>query len=76
MLGNQTTLAILVLILLAGFQASSDAGEIKGLANKCMDVADARNADGTPVNIYQCHSGESRNWKITKEGEISPLRDV
>ena len=66
---SQTTFG-LVLILLAGFQVSPNAGEIKGLADKCMDVANANNADGTSVNLFRCHSGLNQNWKITKEGEI------
>jgi hypothetical protein len=75
MLSNQATLAVLVLILLTGFRTSSDAGQIKGLADKCMDVADARNADGVPVNLSQCNSGANQDWQLTEQGQIKIFND-
>jgi beta-glucanase (GH16 family) len=37
-------------------------GPIRGLAGKCVDVAGASNANGTPVNLYDCNGTGAQNW--------------
>ncbi|MFC0108504.1 family 16 glycosylhydrolase [Kibdelosporangium aridum] len=37
-------------------------GQITGLAGKCVDVAGASNANGTPVQIYDCNGSNAQRW--------------
>ena len=30
----------------------------------CMDVVGANSADGTPVQLFECHSGANQNWRF------------
>ncbi len=40
----------------------SSAFEIRGLANKCMDVRSAGTANGTPVQLYTCVNQKQQKW--------------
>lgn len=48
-------------------------GRIVGLAGRCLDVAGARSADGTPIIIWDCHGGANQRWTVTPGGSISSL---
>jgi beta-glucanase (GH16 family) len=37
-------------------------GQITGLAGKCVDVAGASSANGTPVQIYDCNGTAAQRW--------------
>lgn len=37
-------------------------GAIRGLGGKCVDVAGANPADGTPVQLYTCNATGAQNW--------------
>jgi beta-glucanase (GH16 family) len=37
-------------------------GAITGLAGKCVDVAGANSANGTPVQIYDCNGSGAQRW--------------
>jgi hypothetical protein len=39
-------------------------------SNRCLDVTGNNNADGTPVEIWDCHGGENQRWTSTAAGEL------
>jgi type 1 glutamine amidotransferase len=41
-------------------------GPIVGLANKCLDVANAGTADGTKIQLYTCSQSAAQTW--TRDG--------
>ncbi|WBQ07150.1 ricin-type beta-trefoil lectin domain protein [Kribbella sp. CA-293567] len=47
-------------------------GEVKAL-NKCMDVAGASSADGTPVQLYDCNGSAAQKWNRPGDGTIRAL---
>ncbi|MEV6118438.1 ricin-type beta-trefoil lectin domain protein, partial [Streptomyces sp. NPDC052109] len=48
--------------LLTASPAQADTGAITGLAGKCLDVAGANSADGTPVQLYDCNGTNAQQW--------------
>lgn len=53
--------------------ATGTGGRITGLAGKCMDVAAANNANGTPVQLYDCNGSEAQRWTVGTDGTIRAL---
>ena len=43
---------------------AATAGAIKGLGGKCVDVAAANSANGTPVQLYDCNSTGAQTWSV------------
>ncbi|MFI1068806.1 lectin [Streptomyces puniciscabiei] len=66
-----------VLALSAGLLTASPAqaatGAITGLAGKCLDVAGANPADGTPVQLYDCNGTNAQQWTVGSDGTIRAL---
>ncbi|MFG3200398.1 lectin [Streptomyces sp. NPDC048192] len=66
-----------VLALSAGLLTASPAhaatGAITGLAGKCLDVAGADSADGTPVQLYDCNGTSAQQWTVGSDGTIRAL---
>ncbi|MFF5013258.1 ricin-type beta-trefoil lectin domain protein [Streptomyces sp. NPDC001165] len=46
---------------------------IRGLAGKCVDVAGANSANGTPVQLYDCNGTGAQQWTIGSDGTIRAL---
>ncbi|MEU2780050.1 RICIN domain-containing protein [Streptomyces sp. NPDC007162] len=46
---------------------------IKGLAGKCVDVAGANSANGTPVQLYDCNGTTAQQWTVGSDGTIRAL---
>jgi beta-glucanase (GH16 family) len=40
------------------------AGTITGLGGKCVDVASANSANGTPVQLYDCNGSAAQSWTV------------
>lgn len=53
--------------------ASSGGGAIRGLAGKCVDVAGASSANGTPVQLYDCNGTAAQQWSVNGDGSIRAL---
>jgi beta-glucanase (GH16 family) len=49
------------------------AGAITGLAGKCVDVAGANTANGTPVQLYTCNGTAAQNWALATDGSVRAL---
>ncbi|MFF9365664.1 RICIN domain-containing protein [Streptomyces griseoluteus] len=52
---------------------STDGKAIRGLAGKCMDVAAANSANGTPVQLYDCNGSAAQQWTVGSDGTIRAL---
>jgi len=52
---------------------SSGGSRITGLAGKCLDVAAASTADGTPVQLYDCNGTGAQQWTRPGDGTIRAL---
>ncbi|WP_307853746.1 family 16 glycosylhydrolase [Streptomyces tagetis] len=48
-------------------------GAIRGLAGKCVDVAAANSANGTPVQLYDCNGTAAQQWAVGSDGTIRAL---
>ncbi|MGQ4490661.1 lectin [Streptomyces sp. SAS_281] len=48
-------------------------GRITGLAGKCVDVAAANTANGTPVQLYDCNGTNAQKWTVGADGTIRAL---
>ncbi|GLJ89512.1 beta-xylanase [Streptomyces poonensis] len=49
----------------------ADGGQIKGVGSgRCLDVPNASTADGTQVQLYDCHSNTNQQWEYTAAGEL------
>ncbi|MYV43047.1 family 16 glycosylhydrolase [Streptomyces sp. SID1328] len=46
---------------------------IRGLAGKCVDVAAANSANGTPVQLYDCNGSAAQQWTVGSDGTIRAL---
>ncbi|AGZ41148.1 ECF subfamily RNA polymerase sigma-24 subunit [Actinoplanes friuliensis DSM 7358] len=43
---------------------AADAGPIKGLGGKCVDVAGANSANGTAVQLWDCNGTGAQRWTV------------
>ncbi|HZG04578.1 MAG TPA: lectin [Streptomyces sp.] len=70
-------LAVALLALSASLLTASPAeaatGTITGLAGKCLDVAGANPADGTPVQLYECNGTAAQQWTVGPDGTVRAL---
>ncbi|WP_369264562.1 family 16 glycosylhydrolase [Streptomyces sp. R35] len=46
---------------------------ITGLAGKCVDVAGANPANGTPVQLYDCNGTAAQKWTVSSDGTLRAL---
>jgi beta-glucanase (GH16 family) len=46
---------------------------IRGLAGKCVDVAGANPANGTPVQLYDCNGTAAQEWTVGSDGTVRAL---
>ncbi|MFD8804713.1 lectin [Streptomyces sp. NPDC059597] len=46
---------------------------IRGLAGKCVDVAAANSANGTPVQLYDCNGTAAQQWTVGSDGTVRAL---
>lgn len=46
---------------------------ITGLAGKCIDVAGANPANGTPVQLYDCNGTAAQKWTVGSDGTVRAL---
>ncbi|MFE9493949.1 RICIN domain-containing protein [Streptomyces collinus] len=50
--------------LLTASPAQAATGTVTGLAGKCLDVAGANSADGTPVQLYDCNGTAAQRFQV------------
>ncbi len=56
-----------------GVQGGGAAGQVTGLAGKCLDVAGANTANGTAVQLYDCNGTAAQNWTFGADGTVRAL---
>ncbi|MER6473262.1 lectin [Streptomyces collinus] len=59
--------------LLTASPAQAATGTVTGLAGKCLDVAGAYSADGTPVQLYDCNGTAAQQWTAGGDGTLRAL---
>jgi beta-glucanase (GH16 family) len=52
---------------------SGRTGPITGLAGKCVDVAGASSANGTPVQLHDCNGTAAQQWTFAADGTVRAL---
>ncbi|MFD5091836.1 family 16 glycosylhydrolase [Amycolatopsis thailandensis] len=52
---------------------AGNTGRITGIGGKCVDVAAANSADGTPIQITDCNGNAAQNWTVGSDGTIRAL---
>ncbi|MFF8375899.1 ricin-type beta-trefoil lectin domain protein [Streptomyces sp. NPDC015661] len=57
----------------SGTTAGAPTGPLTGLAGKCLDVAGAATADGTPVQLYTCNGTTAQRWALAADGTVRAL---
>lgn len=48
-------------------------GPITGIGGKCVDVAAANTADGTPIQLHDCNGNAAQKWTVGADGTIRAL---
>ncbi|WP_406054634.1 glycosyl hydrolase family 18 protein [Streptomyces sp. NBC_01077] len=48
-------------------------GWLKGLDDRCLEVAGDADTDGTPVRLGGCAAGAARTWQLTESGTVEAL---
>jgi beta-glucanase (GH16 family) len=48
-------------------------GQITGIGGKCLDVAGAATANGTPIQITGCNGNAAQSWTVGTDGSIRAL---
>ncbi|QGV77152.1 glycoside hydrolase family 16 protein [Streptomyces ficellus] len=48
-------------------------GPITGVGGKCVDVAGANTANGTPVQLYDCNGTAAQHWTVGSDGTLRAL---
>ncbi|MEV6355626.1 ricin-type beta-trefoil lectin domain protein [Streptomyces hydrogenans] len=61
------------LTLASGTPAEAATGRITGIGGKCVDVAGANPANGTPVQLYDCNGTAAQTWDVGTDGTVKAL---
>ncbi|UNM16498.1 family 16 glycosylhydrolase [Streptomyces formicae] len=48
-------------------------GTLRGLSGKCLDVAGAATANGTPVQLHTCNGSAAQRWTVGTDGTVRAL---
>ncbi|MEV6913011.1 family 16 glycosylhydrolase [Amycolatopsis sp. NPDC051071] len=52
---------------------AGNTGRITGIGGKCVDVAGANSANGTPIQLTGCNGNAAQNWTVGGDGTIRAL---
>ncbi|MFE0653375.1 ricin-type beta-trefoil lectin domain protein [Streptomyces sp. NPDC059534] len=53
--------------------APTTSGPITGIGGACVDVAGAKTANGTPIQLYRCNGTAAQRWTLAADGTIRAL---
>ncbi|AQW54704.1 chitinase [Streptomyces hygroscopicus] len=74
MLGAAAVAALLTgLTSVPASGAAAATGQITGVGGKCVDVAGANSANGTPIQLYDCNGSAAQQWTVGGDGTIRAL---
>jgi hypothetical protein len=55
----------------SGGNGSGSTGVLRGVgSNRCLDVPNASQADGTYVSIWDCNGGTNQQWTLTSSNQL------
>ncbi|MFE0330975.1 non-reducing end alpha-L-arabinofuranosidase family hydrolase [Streptomyces sp. NPDC058960] len=65
-------LAALAAMLVASPAQAATTGTLRGVASgRCLDVSGGSQADGTNVQIWDCHGGTNQQWTLTDSNQLT-----
>jgi hypothetical protein len=74
LLAAATALVLIPLsLLIPGPAFAAGPGAVVGLGGKCIDVAGAATANGTPVQLYSCNQTAAQQWLLAPDGTVRAL---
>jgi glucosylceramidase len=53
--------------------AATHTGQVTGFGGKCVDVAGASPANGTPVQLFTCNGTSAQQWTVAPNGTLQAL---
>jgi len=59
--------------VMGGTTPGGRVGPITGIAGKCVDVAAASTANGTPIQLYACNGTNAQRWTVGTDGTLRAL---
>ncbi|WP_171116604.1 non-reducing end alpha-L-arabinofuranosidase family hydrolase [Streptomyces gossypiisoli] len=66
------TMAALAAMLVAGPAQAATTSAVRGVgSDRCLDVPGASQADGTELNIWDCHGGTNQQWTLTDDNQLT-----
>jgi hypothetical protein len=70
--GAVAALAALAATLVASPAQAATTSAVRGVASgRCLDVPGANQADGTNVQIWDCHGGTNQQWTLTDNNQLT-----
>ncbi|MFF8386526.1 ricin-type beta-trefoil lectin domain protein [Streptomyces kanasensis] len=60
-------------VRVTGGGAQPAGGPITGIGGKCVDVAGADTANGTPVQLHDCNGTAAQRWTVGSDGTVRAL---
>lgn len=60
-------------VTMRGTATDPATGVVLGSGGKCLDIRGALNADGTPVQVYQCNNTVAQQWGYRTDHTLSAL---
>ncbi|MFD9480723.1 ricin-type beta-trefoil lectin domain protein [Streptomyces nojiriensis] len=60
-------------VRVTAWDGGTTTGALVGLAGKCLDVAGAQTANGTPVQLYTCNGTPAQRWTLPGDGTVRAL---
>ncbi|WP_440081381.1 ricin-type beta-trefoil lectin domain protein [Streptosporangium sp. LJ11] len=73
-LGGMFTVVVLALAgVTTATPAAAATGQITGIGGKCVDVAAANSANGTPIQLYDCNGSAAQQWTRGGDGTVRAL---
>jgi hypothetical protein len=70
--GNIPAAAAQIIANAGPTEVNTGSGELRAVAaNRCLDVPNQSTADGTQVQIWDCHGGPNQQWTHTAAGELA-----
>jgi Ricin-type beta-trefoil lectin domain len=72
-IGVAAAVTAAVLVVLPPGAGAAGTGQITGIGGKCLDVAAAGTANGTPVQLWTCNGTGAQNWTVGSDGTIRAL---
>ncbi|MGN9806021.1 glycosyl hydrolase family 18 protein [Micromonospora sp. L32] len=71
--GSTSLVSAIYDTVMGGTTPSGPTGPITGIGGKCVDVAAANTANGTPIQLYTCNGTAAQTWTVATNGTLQAL---